>query len=264
MIASNIPAARDLGKEVGRYSASFGHTWGALIMSFVFLALAPVIAIGLPLFWSGLGAGMAEVLATTPFLRYLPLFLGFVLLFAMGLRLFNAWREWATAVTVYELGFEYCDRQGTRRLCWDDLVNFTQHVTRHYYYGFIPVGTTYSFTLSDRSGGMLILDERIGRHKELGEQMMLQMANQQLPQRMEELKAGKLLEFGDLAVDQSGIRYGDKALPWNEVKEVKVQDGRVTVFKQGKMLNKWASLSGEDVRNAYVVLKISQQLLPKQ
>jgi hypothetical protein len=235
-----------------------------VIVSAGLIILGGVIAIGLPFIWSGLGAGMEEVLATTPFMRYLPLFLCVALIFVAGLRLFTAWREWTIGVTLYERGFEYRDRQGARRLSWDDIANFTQHVTRHMYYGFIPVGTTYSYTLSERSGGMLVLDERIGRHKELGEQMMLQMANEQLPQRLEEIKAGKLVDFGALFVDQSGIRYGGKALPWNEVKEVRVQDGRVTVFKQGKMLNKWASLSGGDVHDAHVFLKVAQQFIPRQ
>ncbi len=264
MSTASVPAAQDLGKEVSQYSVSFSHTWGAVAFSAVLVILAPVIFIGLPMFWNGLGPGMAEVIQETPFLQYLPALLGAVLLLVAFLRAFSAWREWVIGITLYERGFEYRDRQGARRLCWEDIANFTQHVTRHTYYGFIPMGTTHSFTLSDRSGGMIILDERIGHHKELGEQIMLQIANQQLPERLAAIKAGKLIEFGALTVDQSGIRYGNKALPWDEVKEVKIQNGRITVFKQGGMLNKWANLSGEDVPNAYVLLKIAQQLMPRQ
>lgn len=264
MSTASVPTTQDLGKEVGRYSASFSHTWGAVAFAAVLVILAPVIFIGLPIFWSGLGPGMAEVLQVTPFLQYLPALLGGVLLLVAGLRAFGAWREWVIGVTLYERGFEYRDRQGVRHLGWQDIENFTQHITRHMYYGFIPVGSTYSFALNDRSGGTIILDERIGHHKELGEQILLQMADQQLPACLAEIRAGKLLEFGALAVDQSGVRYGGKALPWNEVKEVKVQNGRITVFKQGGMLNKWVSLSGEEVPNAYVFGKIAQQLTPRQ
>lgn len=264
MATSIVSDTKELGKEIGRYSISFAHSWGTVIISIVLIALAPALYIGLPNLWSNSGPGMAQVLKETPYLQYLPVFLAGVLLLVGLIRLLVVWREWAIGVTLYERGIEYRDRQGARLLRWEDIATFTQHITRHYYYGFIPVGTTQSFTLNESTGGMIIIDERLGRHKELGEQMLLQMANLQLPQHLSDIKNGKQIEFGKLIVDQAGVQYGNKTLPWNEVKDVHVKNGRVTIDKQGQHLGKWANLSGEDVPDAYLFLQIARQFMPQR
>lgn len=68
--------------------------------------------------------------------------------------------------------------------------------------------------------------------------------------------AGQAVEFGDIEATQSGIRYNGKLLPWREVKELTIAQGKLSVKQVGKWLP-WALLKDmNDVPNPHVLFAL--------
>ncbi|MDY3555374.1 DUF6585 family protein [Gemmata sp. JC717] len=75
------------------------------------------------------------------------------------------------------------------------------------------------------------------------------------PRARDRFLAGERLEFGELELDLTGLRHGGKLLPWRELKELTVAQGKLSVKQSGKWLP-WALTDVFGVPNPHVLFAL--------
>lgn len=96
-----------------------------------------------------------------------------------------------------------------------------------------------AYILLRPDGSALTLEKSYQHFQELGKTIEDEVTRRMLPGAFAAYYAGRPVNFGAIEVSFQGIRIPNtgKTLPWNEFKAVKVYDGRVTLKKQGAMLD---------------------------
>lgn len=69
---------------------------------------------------------------------------------------------------------------------------------------------------------------------------------------------GKVIAFGDLELSRAGVRHAGKFLPWTEVKELTVAQGKFTIKQGGKWLP-WVFLDVHDIPNPHVLCALAAE-----
>lgn len=70
--------------------------------------------------------------------------------------------------------------------------------------------------------------------------------------------AGASADFGELEISLAGVRYGGKLLPWREVKELVVAQGKLSIKQSGKWLP-WALVDVSGVPNPHVLFALVEE-----
>ena len=86
------------------------------------------------------------------------------------------------------------------------------------------------------------------------------MIGRQLHKSIETLNGGGTVRFGRLSVSPEGIGCDGTVLPWSDVEKVEVQQGVISVRKQGKWFN-WGKVSVPDVPNVFVFIALVDQIV---
>jgi hypothetical protein len=77
---------------------------------------------------------------------------------------------------------------------------------------------------------------------------------------LDELRAGKALEFGVLKLSRDGVSSGDRVLGWPEVRSIDEERGhRITIEKQGAWLT-WAAIGVTQIVNKRLFLDLAERL----
>jgi hypothetical protein len=71
-------------------------------------------------------------------------------------------------------------------------------------------------------------------------------------------RAGDRIDFGELEAGPVGIRHNGKLLPWREVKELTVSQGKLSVKQAGKWLP-WALLDMMSVPNPHLLFALADE-----
>lgn len=69
---------------------------------------------------------------------------------------------------------------------------------------------------------------------------------------------GERLEFGPLEADHTGLRHEGKKLPWRELKELTVAQGKLSAKQTGKWLP-WALVEVSDVPNPHLLFALAEE-----
>ncbi|HEY3790121.1 MAG TPA: DUF6585 family protein [Urbifossiella sp.] len=69
------------------------------------------------------------------------------------------------------------------------------------------------------------------------------------------LLSGETVPFGDLSVSPAGLRHASKKLPWSDVKELTIAQGRLSVKRVGRWLP-WTILDASKVPNPHVLFAL--------
>lgn len=75
------------------------------------------------------------------------------------------------------------------------------------------------------------------------------------PRARDRFLAGERVEFGEIDLDHAGVRYGGKLLPWRELKELAVAQGKLSIKQSGKWLP-WALVDVSGVPNPHVLFAL--------
>ncbi|WP_439623750.1 DUF6585 family protein [Gemmata sp.] len=67
--------------------------------------------------------------------------------------------------------------------------------------------------------------------------------------------AGRTIEFGDIEATRRGLQYNGKALPWADVKELAVAQGKLSVKQGGKWLP-WVLVDVKEVPNPHLLFAL--------
>ena len=71
-------------------------------------------------------------------------------------------------------------------------------------------------------------------------------------------RAGDRIDFGGVEADTAGLRHNGKLLPWRELKELSVAQGRLSVKQVGKWLP-WALVDVGDIPNPHVLFALADE-----
>jgi hypothetical protein len=143
----------------------------------------------------------------------------------------NAFLNWNKSAVVYEKGLAYSDNKGLQTWGWQEVELFYVAITKHYHNG-IYTGTTYLYTLKKADGSRLKLDNKFKQIEALGRLAGQKVAPYQYDRLLQKLRNGQTVQLGPIAIDKESIAVGKKTYPWNEVEQVGIQKGYMSIKKK--------------------------------
>lgn len=252
----------NLGQPISRHPMTFGQTWGAIILSIIFMGAGVLAYLGISSAFKE--APNVEGTITNPaMVTILPIIVGVVLLLAGLYRLYTALRNWSMTASVHENGLEYTTRDGTQQFTWDEIEDLNMTITRIYGRSIIPE-KRYQITVQLHDGRFYGFDDRFKKVKKLWENLQERLAARQLPDAMANISAGNHVQFGELKLNQKGIYWFDKTLSWEEVGKITIKDsGDLSISKRGSRLGAW-KLKTSDVPNTALLCALVKKLSPTE
>ncbi|NUM45390.1 MAG: hypothetical protein HUU38_11860 [Anaerolineales bacterium] len=193
---------------------------------------------------------------------FLPtvLIAGFVFLLGVA-ALWSAFTNWRKAAVVYQEGLGYSDHKGVRTLRWDQITGMTSAVTKHYRNG-IYTGTTHLYTLWDKNGTKLVLNDSLPKVEDLSNHIRQGIFPFLYKAAADSYNAGQRVQFGPVTISKAeGITVQKKSYKWDEVGQVSVEQGFLKISKKG---GGWFSGTGAAIAaipNYEVLLSIINQVV---
>ncbi len=242
---AQLATVRGMGRWLRTYPARRLEWWRVLILGiFVVGLLGGAVAFLFAGAWLGVALFVAFAL---PFLWV-----------ASRAPNFNPIRA-ARQVYLFEQGFIQADRTSAVDYRFDQIEWVTQAITHVYRYG-IKVQSIYLYTIRRADGQTTKVTQFYKDIAELGNAIAEQVTAVHLPRAIDAIRAGRTINFGDLSVNLSGIAAAGKgALPWTEIQKVTVNNGVISVAKQGKWLA-WSAKQAKDIPNLFVFLELANRL----
>lgn len=112
-----------------------------------------------------------------------------------------------------------------------------------------------SYTLRRTDGAIFVLPSNLSRIELLGNRLEAEVTRRMLPRAIATYRAGTPLYFGDIIVQSQGIGIKRKTLPWNELKNIRIDESAVSIYRQGDVAD-WTSINLSDVPNVAVLSEI--------
>ena len=247
-----------LGTPLALYPAKKGSRWGALVVMLLLFAGS-----GVALIWGAYNA-YARSMKFGPAIAVSSLTGPWILagvLLAVGVIV--AWRtfhNWKKAAVIYKNGLAYCDRKGMRAWRWDEFGSLTSAVTKHYTNG-IYTGTTHVYTLTKRDGDKFVLNDTIAKVEDLAAEIRKNIFPLLYDIYAQAYNEGRTCVFGPVKLNKSsGIQVGKKTYNWEEVEQVAIQKGTLSVKKKGGRWFSGASATAASIPNLEVMLTIVDQV----
>ena len=201
---------------------------------------------------------------------------------AVVLGLFTLWIVWLMSVqlSLHMDGLSYRSLFGTREMRWDEIERFTYVVSMPSYgIGFgiagvgIPLGTYYEYKLVDSHGRKLSIGMRLGRLREMGDQL-LEYTFQPLFEKLgNRFNAGEELDFGlvrlsrDYGLKVKSARWsqwipiswtGFRTIPLDQLYGYKMEEGALFFWRSAE--EKTWGLPVGGIPNAHVLLGLLDNL----
>ncbi len=246
---SPFAAVVGLGALKSDHTPSAASRPNELLTSGVIIAVGVVLVVG-ALIWMSLASASAGGRSGNGAFSFVILCFG-CLAAPVGLYgLVSSLRTWQVGAALYENGFAYKDSAGVRQVSWTDIESVWQNITKHYRRG-AYTGTSHIYTVVTKDKRRVVLNDKLAGVEALGNEILKNSAVLLFPAYWQALQSGQRLTFGPLAIDQQGLYSGAKTLPWSETKAIKIQQGVISVKKEGGWLN-WASVSVPQIPNFYI------------
>ncbi len=189
-----------------------------------------------------IGVGVVFLLAALYFFLY-PL-------------IYRSWR-----VYVGSEGFAFSRGSKLDAFRWDQVESMWQRVTRRYMNG-IYTGTQHKYTIRGLDGRQVVLNDRITNVERLGNVISDMVTRVKLPEAIAAFKAGSTVTFGPLSVSMQGVSNSKELISWDQIKEFRVNNGMVTVKKEGKWLS-WSSIQVANIPNFFIFLALVNAIMKK-
>jgi hypothetical protein len=152
---------------------------------------------------------------------------------------------------LFERGFVIARAGKATSARWEDIASVTQRVVQTRYYG-IPVWTSHTYNVTLTNGDRLRITDAFGKVGKLGDSIQRMSANVLLPRAIAAYHSGALLPFGALNVSQAGISNGKETLPWSDLNQLLLLNGRVIITRKGKRV-RWSATQISKTPNVYVL-----------
>lgn len=196
------------------------------------------------------------------FKEILPWVIGGVVASLIGLIVvWSAYTKRKKAAVVYQSGMAYSDRKGVRSWRWDDIHDLSAAVTRHYTNG-IYTGTTHIYTLFNKQREELVLTDAFKDVENLYNHIQNNTFDLRYSRVAEAYNNGQSVSFGPaVAISKThGIKIGKKAYPWEEIEQVGINKGVLSIKKRGGGWFSGATATAASIPNLHVLLSIINQI----
>jgi hypothetical protein len=191
----------------------------------------------------------------------LPVCAGFGVLIALGGG-FSVWQsrsEQNLAICTFRDGLTYSRRGKTEAMRWDEMEKVFMSIVNTKNLHTI----TYNYRLENENGRKITFnynDQAMQNMQQLSDTIQREITKRQLPKAVALYNGGSTVTFGQLSLSQNGLSNSKETIPWNEVAEVKLHNGVVTVRKKDKWLN-WSNITVGGTPNIYVFLHLVDQIV---
>lgn len=219
-----------LGTPLNVYSVGAANRWISAILGVILIGGAGLAVI------YGLYDTSVQVAKYGPVMfskTIVPPFIIAILMLFFGILVaVNAFLNWNRSVVVYEKGLAYSDNKGIQTWGWHEVEWFYVAITKRYHNG-IYTGTTYLYTLQKPDGSRLKLDNKFKQVETLGRLVGQKVAPYQYDRLLQKLRSGQMVLLGPIAISKDAIAVGKKSYQWDEVEQVGIQKGYVSIKKKG-------------------------------
>jgi hypothetical protein len=244
-----------LGPPLGEFRVSEGRFLRHLLLV-PLLLLGGLVLVALPLlvFFFARGPGGDPAL-------FKLLVLGCFLMIGAVVLIVRAWRNRGLCVLVYREGLVRLHREKANAFFWDEVETVLARKNKEAWSK--AAAGSLVVTVWRRNGEQYQFDDTLPDLKRLAELIRTQTLQHLLPRALDALQAGNEVAFGKLRVGPAGLGRERDSLPWEQVKEIKIDDDKVTISKKGNWLA-WHTVPLGEVPNAHVFGALVQKLLPPQ
>jgi hypothetical protein len=166
--------------------------------------------------------------------------------------------DWQSRIVVFRKGFAHFQREKIIVFPYDEIVAVWQSITKHYING-IYTRTTYNYHVRGK-GSELSLSSAFPNVQWLGERIQNEVIARQLPRSIQTLNERGTVRFGRLSVSPDGIGCDGMILPWDQVEEVEIQEGVISVRMHGKWFS-WGNVKAAEVPNIFVFLSLVDKII---
>jgi len=186
---------------------------------------------------------------------------GVSLLFITG-GAYSIWqsrRERDLAILTFQDGLVYIHGGKTETMRWDDIEKVYMSVINNRNLRMMD----YSYRIEGKDGNKINFtwnDQALQNMQQLSDTIQREVTRRLLPPAIASYNAGGTVSFGALLVSRQGLSNGKENIPWEEVEEVQLNNGIVTVRKKGKWLN-WSSVTVGGTPNIYVFLRMIDEIV---
>lgn len=184
---------------------------------------------------------------------------------ALGLLGLAGWQGYAAVqkrsrrVVVLDSGLVRVNGKKSDVIRWDDVATVFQAITNIRRYG-MTVSTTYAYTVYLKNNTKFLFNNSVNNISALGETIQNEVTKRLLPQYLQTYNSGGSVTFGKFTLSQAGISNGWETIPWDQVDAVNINNGFISVRKQGKWLN-WAGQSAANTPNLFIFLNMVNQIV---
>jgi len=186
---------------------------------------------------------------------------------AFGLTVLLLWSLYARrkqAAVVYANGFACSDRKGVQSWRWDQVKDVTANVVRHYTNG-IYTGTSHTYTLSRNNGEKLVIKDTIKNVEGFYTHLQNHTLQHRYQRCADAYNRGEMVQFGPVTISkQGGIQVGKKAYAWDDIEQVAINKGVLSVKKKDGRWFSGASASAGAIPNLHVLLSMINQIVGLQ
>lgn len=127
-------------------------------------------------------------------------------------------------------------------------------------------GIYHQLTVRLRAGEEWVFNNGVDlleNYARLMEVIQQEVTRRLLPAAMADVRAGRTLDFGSLGVSSWGIIWGEKSLPWSEVKTVCREYYGIRIDKQGAWTT-WAAIPAVDLTNNCLLMAVVTELAKEE
>ncbi len=189
---------------------------------------------------------------------------GAVALASFGLALAILWgyfRNRKLALAVYEKGFAHASTKGVKSWAWEDVETITAAVTRHYTNG-VYTGTTHLYTLVSRGSEKIVLTDTLQQVEAAYNELENRSFALRYQRAADRYNSGQAVQFGAVTISKDGgLQIGKKTYAWNEIEEVKMDKGLLSVKKKDGGWFSGAGTTAAATPNLLVLLNILDQTI---
>lgn len=221
--------------------------------AFVF-TIAPIICCGLGIFF--IGGSIYSIGSMKEVVSGLILALVF---FACGLPLWiiNR-RERDLNLRTFADGLIYRRNNRKSAARWEDVAEIFETVEYRSVNG-IPVGSFYTYIIKLKNGREITTSQSLAGMEIFSRTMRGQLFPRLFVEAVQRYNSGAEVNFGEIAVNQSGITYQQKFLPQNALQAVQIADGYLKIVgADGKKA--WATVSLAKIPNNFVLMALLEDI----
>jgi hypothetical protein len=165
----------------------------------------------------------------------------------------------AQRVYLFERGFVLAERPDAPQVFrFDGIDTVFQKIVSQRTYG-IETARNYLYTITARDGRQVKLTQFWAGIDELGPTINNRVSSALLPATLGAVERGQAVQFGDITMNASGISGRRKSVTWQEVRQVRIANGYVSVDIAGRFFS-LSTTAAANLPNLPLFLELTDRL----